>query len=93
MMSDNKDHLGQNQCKDSHYNLLKSNWLAVLDLMPIRVKRQQSTSIGTVEGGRWTRARQRVTANNESAWPMMRAATKRVARAMAMVTRVAGKQR
>jgi hypothetical protein len=44
------------------------------------VKRQQSTSVGTVKGGRWTRAQRRVTMNNESVWLMMRAATKRVAR-------------
>jgi hypothetical protein len=34
------------------------------------VKRQQSTSDRSAEGGR-------VTTNNESAWPMMKAATKR----------------
>jgi len=39
MMSDNKDkdHLGQNDCNDSHYNLIHSNGLVDLDLMPIRV--------------------------------------------------------
>ena len=37
MSSDNKDHLGQNDRKDSHYNLMLSNGLADLDLMPIRV--------------------------------------------------------
>ncbi len=37
MTSDNKDHLGQNDRKDSHYNLIQSNGLADLDLMPIRV--------------------------------------------------------
>ena len=57
------------------------------------VKRQQSTSIGTVEGERWTQAQRPVMTNNERAWPMMRAATKRVARAMATVTRVAGERR
>jgi hypothetical protein len=57
------------------------------------VKKQQSTSDGNVEGGRWTRARRRVTNNNESAWPMMRAVTKRAVRAMAMVTRVADERR
>ncbi len=57
------------------------------------VKTQQSTSVGTVEGGHWTRARRWVTTNNESAWPMMRAATKRVARVMATVMRVAGERR
>ncbi len=31
--------------------------------------------------------------NNESAWPMMRAVTKRAARAMAMLTRVSGERR
>jgi hypothetical protein len=57
------------------------------------VKIQQSTSNGSVEGGRWTRARQQVVTNNKSAWPMMRAETKRAARDRATVTRVAGKQR
>ena len=37
MMSNNKDHLVQNDRKDSHYNLIPSNGLADLDLMPIRV--------------------------------------------------------
>ena len=37
MTSDNKDHLGQNDRKDSYYNLIQSNWLTDLDLMPIRV--------------------------------------------------------
>ena len=37
MTSDNKDQFGRNDCKDSHYNLIQSNWLADLDLMPIRV--------------------------------------------------------
>ena len=41
------------------------------------VKRQQSTSDGSVKSGQWTRARQRVTRNNENVWPMIRAATKR----------------
>ena len=59
----------------------------------VGVKRQQSTSHGSVEGGRWTRARQRVTTNNKNVWPMMRAATKKVARAMATVTRVASERR
>ena len=54
------------------------------------VNKQQSTSGGSVKGGRWTQARQRVTRNNKSAWPMMRAATKRAAMAMATVTRVVG---
>jgi hypothetical protein len=58
----------------------------------VGVKRQQLTSGGTVEGGRWTRAQRRVTMNNKSAWPMMRAGTKRVARAMATVKRVVGEQ-
>ena len=57
------------------------------------VKKQQSNSDGSVEGGRWTRARQQVTTNNKIAWLMMRAATKRVARAMATVMRVAGEHR
>ena len=57
------------------------------------VKKQQSTSDGSFEGGRWTQARRRVTNNNESAWPMMRAVTKRAVRAMAMVTRVADERR
>ena len=35
--SDNKDLLGQNDSKGSHYNLILSNGLANLDLMPIRV--------------------------------------------------------
>ena len=48
---------------------------------------------GIFEGGRWTRARRRVTNNNESAWPMMRAVMKRAVRAMAMVTRVADERR
>ena len=56
------------------------------------VKKQQSTSVRTVEGGRCTQARRRVMMNNKSVWPMMRAATKRVARAMAIVTRVAGER-
>ena len=37
MMSDSKDHLGQNDHKDSHYNLIQCNGLADLDLMPISV--------------------------------------------------------
>ena len=37
MTSDNKDHLGRNDRKDSHCNLIQSNRLADLDLMPIRV--------------------------------------------------------
>jgi len=37
MTSDNKDHLGRNDRKDSHYNLIQSDGLADLDLMPIRV--------------------------------------------------------
>ena len=37
MWLDNKDHLGRNDRKDSHYNLILSNGLADLDLMPIRV--------------------------------------------------------
>ncbi len=37
MTSDNKDHLGQNDRKDSHYNLILSNGSADKDLMPIRV--------------------------------------------------------
>jgi hypothetical protein len=37
MMSDNKDHLGQNDHKDSHYNLIQLNGSVDLDLMPIRV--------------------------------------------------------
>jgi hypothetical protein len=37
MMSDNKDHLGRNDRKDSHYNLITSDGSADLDLMPIRV--------------------------------------------------------
>jgi hypothetical protein len=57
------------------------------------VKRQHSTGNGIVEGGRWTQARQRMTTNSKSLWPMMRAASKRVARAMATMTRVAGKRR
>ncbi len=62
------------------------------------VKNQQSTSGGIFEDGifegrRWTRTRRRVTNNNESAWPMMRAVTKRVVGAMAMVTRVADERR
>jgi hypothetical protein len=56
------------------------------------VKRQQSTSDRSVEGGRWTRAQRRMKTNNESAWPMMRAVTKRAARAMAMLTRVTGER-
>ena len=36
-MSDKKDHLDQNDCKDGHYNLILSNGLADLDLLPIRV--------------------------------------------------------
>ena len=59
----------------------------------VGVKRQQSTCNGSVKGGRWTRARQRVTTNNKNAWPMMRVATKRAARAMATVTRVASERR
>ncbi len=54
------------------------------------VKIQQSTCNRSVEGGRWTRAQQRVMTNNKIAWPMMRAETKRVARERATVTRVAG---
>ena len=57
------------------------------------VKIQQSTSNGSVEGGRWTRARQRVVTNNKSAWPMMRAEMKRAVRERATVTRVAGERR
>ncbi len=34
---DNNDHLGRNDCKDSHYKLIQSNGSADLDLMPIRV--------------------------------------------------------
>ena len=56
------------------------------------VKRQQSPSVRTVEGGQWTQAQWRVTTNNERTWPMMRAATKRVARVMATATRVAGER-
>ena len=37
MMSDNKDHLGQNDRKDSHYNLIQSNGSTNIDLMPITV--------------------------------------------------------
>jgi hypothetical protein len=37
MAPDNKDHLGRNDRKDNHYNLIQSNWLTDLDLMPIRV--------------------------------------------------------
>ena len=37
MSSDNKDHLGQNDHKDSHYNLILYNGSADLDLMPIKV--------------------------------------------------------
>ncbi len=37
MTSDNKDHLGRNDRKDSHYNLIRSNGLADLDLMPVGV--------------------------------------------------------
>ncbi len=37
MTSDNKDHLGINDRKDSHYNLIQSDGLADIDLMPIRV--------------------------------------------------------
>ena len=36
MMSDNKDHVGRNDRKDSHYNLIQSYGSADLDLMPIR---------------------------------------------------------
>ena len=57
------------------------------------VKRQQSISVGVVKGEWWTRAQKRVMTKNKSARPMMRAATKRVARAMATVTRVEGKRR
>jgi hypothetical protein len=56
------------------------------------VKKQQSTRDESFKGGWWTRARRRVTNNNES-WPMMRAVTKRAVRAMAMVTRVVDEQR
>jgi hypothetical protein len=56
------------------------------------VKIQQSTSNGSVEGGRWTQACQRVVMNNNRAWSMMRAETKRAARERATVTRVAGEQ-
>ena len=35
--SHNKDHLGRNDRKDSHYNLITSDGSADLDLMPIRV--------------------------------------------------------
>jgi hypothetical protein len=59
----------------------------------VGVKRQQSTNVRTVEGRRWTRVQQRLTTNKKSAWPMMSAATKRVARVMAAVTRVAGEHR
>ncbi len=54
---------------------------------------KQSTNVRTVEGRRWTRVQQRLTTNNKSAWPMMSAVMKRVARAMAAVTRVAGEHR
>ena len=37
MTSDNKDHLGRNDRKDSQYNLIQSNGSEDLDLMPIRV--------------------------------------------------------
>jgi hypothetical protein len=37
MTSDNNDHLGRNDRKDSRYNLILSNGSANLDLMPIRV--------------------------------------------------------
>jgi len=37
MMSDKKHHFGRNDRKDSHYNLIQSNGLADLELMPIRV--------------------------------------------------------
>jgi hypothetical protein len=38
MTLDNKDHLGRNDRKDSHYNLIQSNGsVDLLDLMPIRV--------------------------------------------------------
>ena len=37
MMSDNKDHLGQNDHKNSHYNLIQFNGSVDLDLMPIIV--------------------------------------------------------
>jgi hypothetical protein len=40
MMLDNKDHLGWNDSKDSHYNLKQSNGLVDLDLMPNRVFNQ-----------------------------------------------------
>jgi hypothetical protein len=56
------------------------------------VKMQQSTSNGSVEGGRCTRAQQRVVMNNKSAWPMMRAETKRAERERATVTRVVGER-
>ena len=36
-MSDNKDHLGRNDRKDSHCNLIQTDGSADLDLMPIRV--------------------------------------------------------
>jgi hypothetical protein len=58
------------------------------------MKRQQSTSDGSVEGGLWTEAQQRVMTNSENTWRMMRAVTKRAARAMAtvLVMRVVGEQ-
>ena len=37
MMSDNKDHLGRNDHKDSNYNLIQSNGLADLDQIPTTV--------------------------------------------------------
>jgi len=38
---DDKDHLGRNDRKDSHYNLIQSNGSADLVLMPIRVWKTQ----------------------------------------------------
>jgi hypothetical protein len=37
MASDNKDHLGQNDRKESHYNLKQYKGLVDLDLIPITV--------------------------------------------------------
>jgi hypothetical protein len=37
MTSDNKDHIGRYDRKDSHYTLIQSNGLTDLYLMPIRV--------------------------------------------------------
>jgi hypothetical protein len=44
MTSDNKDHFGRNDRKDSHYNLIQSSGLADLDLMPIRVFNRNTPS-------------------------------------------------